>query len=134
MNIEKGTLFYERSCCYGKISKQICSKDAQNHWNRRLKKCGEILRYNKQRVSKENKIKEKHMKQWENKKTNHDFEFIGRLIELLSVLKNKTDEKTTITQEQILEEMENNGYDCSERTLRDYLKKLMLKLNPEDED
>ena len=99
-----------------------------------MKKCGEILRYNKQRVSKENKIKEKHMKQWENKKTNHDFEFIGRLIELLSVLKNKTDEKTTMTQEQILEEMKNNGCDCSERTLRDYLKKIMLKLNPEDED
>lgn len=68
------------------------------------------------------------------KKTNHDFEFIGRVIDILLILQKKTDEHTTITQPQILRELDKNGHTCSARTLTDYLKMIMRKLNPEDGD
>lgn len=68
------------------------------------------------------------------KKTAHDFEFIGRILEILRILQKKTDEYTTISQPEILELMEKHEYPCSARTLTDYLKVMMKELNPEDED
>ncbi len=64
----------------------------------------------------------------------HDFEFIGRVINILRVLKERTDEHTTLSQTEILNIMNEQEYPCSQRTLSDYLKVLMRVLNPEDDD
>lgn len=64
----------------------------------------------------------------------HDFDFIGRILEILRILQEQTDEYTTISQPEILELMEEREHPCSERTLADYLKVMMKELNPEDED
>lgn len=68
------------------------------------------------------------------KKTVHDFEFIGRLLELLKILWEETDEFTSITQQEILKLMEEHGHPCSARTLTDYLRMIMRELNPEEAD
>ena len=68
------------------------------------------------------------------KKVVHDFDFIGRILEILRILKNETDECTIISQPEILDLMKEHEYQCSARTLTDYLKVLMKELNPEDED
>jgi hypothetical protein len=70
----------------------------------------------------------------EKKKTAHDFEFVGRIINILKILYDKTDECTTITQPEILSLLNECGYSCSARTLADYLKMIMRELNPEDQD
>lgn len=64
----------------------------------------------------------------------HDFDFIGRILEILRILRNETDECTTISQSEILKLMKEREYQCSARTLTDYLKVLMKELNPEDEE
>lgn len=64
----------------------------------------------------------------------HDFDFIGRILEILRILQEQTDEYTTISQPEILELMKEHDHACSERTLTDYLKVMMKELNPEDED
>ena len=64
----------------------------------------------------------------------HDFLFIGRVLEILKILQEETDEYTTISQTKILELMKEHEYPCSERTLTDYLKVLMKELNPEEYD
>ena len=64
----------------------------------------------------------------------HDFEFIGRILDILKILQEETDEYTTISQPKILELMEKHEHPCSARTLTDYLKVLMKELNPEEED
>lgn len=68
------------------------------------------------------------------KKIVHDFNFIGRILELLKILQEETDEYTTISQAQIKKLMKEREHPCSERTLTDYLKVMMKELNPEDED
>lgn len=68
------------------------------------------------------------------KKTVHDFEFIGRIIEIFKILQEQTDEYTMISQAEILTLMKEHEYLCSERTLADYLKVMMKELNPEDMD
>lgn len=74
------------------------------------------------------------------KKTVHDFNFIGRLIEVLKILREETDEFHTISQAEILEQLKSRERDseekltCSERTLTDYLKTAMQVLNPEEKD
>ena len=68
----------------------------------------------------------------EKKKTVHDFEFVGRIINILKILQEETDECTTITQPEILSRLNECGYNCSARTLADYLKMIMRELNPED--
>lgn len=68
------------------------------------------------------------------KKTVHDFEFIGRLINIMKILQKETDEFNTITQPEILELLRDRECACSERTLTDYLKTIMKELNPEDVD
>jgi len=68
------------------------------------------------------------------KKIVHGFDFIGRILEILRILQNETDECTTISQSEILELMQEHEYPCSARTLTDYLKVLMKELNPEDDD
>lgn len=68
------------------------------------------------------------------KKIVHDFNFIGRILELLKILQEETDEYTTISQAQIKKLMKEREHPCSERTLTDYLKVIMKELNPEDED
>ena len=68
------------------------------------------------------------------KKTVHDFEFVGRLINIMKILQEETDEFTTITQPEILELLRDRECACSERTLTDYLKTIMKELNPEDVD
>ena len=70
----------------------------------------------------------------ESKKIVHDFEFIGRILEILRILREETDEFTTISQPEILKLMEENDHPCSARTLTDYLKVMMKELNPEDEN
>lgn len=70
----------------------------------------------------------------ESKKTVHDFDFIGRTLDILKILQEKTDERTAISQNEILELMEAHEHPCSARTLTDYLKAIMKELNPEDED
>lgn len=70
----------------------------------------------------------------ESKKTVHDFDFIGRILEILKILQKETDEYTTISQPEILELMKEHEHPCSARTLTDYLKVIMKELNPEDED
>lgn len=70
----------------------------------------------------------------ESKKIVHDFEFIGRILDILKILQEETDECTTISQPEILELMEKHEHPCSARTLTDYLKVMMKELNPEDED
>lgn len=70
----------------------------------------------------------------EKKKTVHDFEFIGRILDILKILQEETDECTTITQPEILELMEKHEHPCSARTLTDYLKVMMKELNPEEDD
>ena len=66
------------------------------------------------------------------KKTVHDFGFVGRLINIMKILQEETDEFNTITQPEILELLRDCA--CSERTLTDYLKTIMKELNPEDVD
>lgn len=68
------------------------------------------------------------------KKTVHDFEFVGRLINIMKILQKETDEINTITQPEILELLRDRECACSERTLTDYLKTIMKELNPEDVD
>lgn len=70
----------------------------------------------------------------EKKKTVHDFEFVGRIINILKILREKTDECTIITQPEILSLLNEYGYSCSARTLTDYLKMIMKELNPESHD
>lgn len=70
----------------------------------------------------------------EKKKTVHDFEFIGRMIEIFKILQEQTDEYTMLSQAEILALMKEHEYPCSERTLADYLKVMMKELNPEDVD
>lgn len=67
-------------------------------------------------------------------KTIHDFEFVGRLINILKILQEETDEHTTITQPRILELLNERECPCSARTLTDYLKSIMKEVNPEDTD
>lgn len=64
----------------------------------------------------------------------HDFDFIGRILDILKILQEETDEYTTISQPKILELMEEHDHPCSARTLTDYLKVMMKELNPEEED
>lgn len=68
------------------------------------------------------------------KKTVHDFGFVGRLINIMKILQEETDEFNTITQPEILELLRDRDCACSERTLTDYLKTIMKELNPEDVD
>lgn len=68
------------------------------------------------------------------KKIVHDFEFVGRILEILKILQEETDEYTTISQPRLLELMKEHEHPCSARTLTDYLKVMMKELNPEDED
>lgn len=68
------------------------------------------------------------------KKAVHDFDFIGRTVTILKILQEMTDEKHTISQTKILEEMKKRGCSCSARTLQDYLKVLMKELNEDKED
>ena len=68
------------------------------------------------------------------KKTVHDFEFVGRLINIMKILQEETDEFNTITQPEILELLRDRDCACSERTLTHYLKTIMKELNPEDVD
>lgn len=68
------------------------------------------------------------------KKIVHDFEFIGRILVILRILQEETDEYTTISQPEILKLMEENDHPCSACTLTDYLKVMMKELNPEDDD
>jgi hypothetical protein len=70
----------------------------------------------------------------EEKKTVHDFEFVRRLIKILKILQEETDETHTITQSELLLLLRDRDCACSERTLTDYLKTIMKELNPEDED
>ena len=65
------------------------------------------------------------------KKTVHDFEFVGRLLNIMKILQEETDEFNTITQPKILELLRDRECACSERTLTDYLKAIMKELNPE---
>ncbi len=67
------------------------------------------------------------------KKTSHDFSFIGRILDILKILQEETDEYTTISQARIKALMEEHEHPCSERTLTDYLKVMMKELNPEEE-
>lgn len=68
------------------------------------------------------------------KKTVHDFEFVRRLINIMKILQEETDEFHTITQPEILKLLRDRECSCSERTLTDYLKTIMKELNPEDVD
>ena len=68
------------------------------------------------------------------KKTVHDSGFVGRLINIMKILQEETDEFNTITQPEILELLRDRDCACSERTLTDYLKTIMKELNPEDVD
>lgn len=68
------------------------------------------------------------------KKIVHNFEFIGRILDILKILQEETDEYTTISQPEILELMEEHEHPCSARSLTDYLKVMMKELNPEEED
>lgn len=68
------------------------------------------------------------------KKRVHDFGFVGRLINIMKILQEETDEFNTITQPEILELLRDRDCACSERTLTDYLKTIMKELNPEDVD
>lgn len=69
-----------------------------------------------------------------NKQIVHDFKFVGRIFDILKILREKTDEYTTISQPEILKLMEEHEHPCSPRTLTDYLKVMMKELNPEEED
>lgn len=69
----------------------------------------------------------------ESKKIVHDFDFIGRILEILKILQRETDEYTSISQSEILKLMKEHEHPCSARTLTDYLKVLMKELNPEDD-
>lgn len=68
------------------------------------------------------------------KKIVHNFEFIGRILDILKILQEETDECTTISQPEILELMKEHEHPCSARSLTDYLKVMMKELNPEEED
>ena len=68
------------------------------------------------------------------KKQVHTWDIIGRLIELLRILQENTDEYTTITQSEIEEKMRKNDHACPTRTLTDYVKVLMNELNPDEEE
>ena len=66
-------------------------------------------------------------------KRTHDFEFIGRILDILKILQEETDEYTTITQSEIRDLMEEHEHPCSERTLKYYLQVLMKEMNPAEE-
>lgn len=46
----------------------------------------------------------------ESKKKVHDFEFIGRILDILKILQEETDEHTTISQPEILKLMEKHEH------------------------
>lgn len=70
----------------------------------------------------------------EKKKIVHNFDFIGRILEILRILQEETDEYTTISQTELLDLMNNHEYPCSDRTLSDYLRVLMSELNPREDE
>lgn len=70
----------------------------------------------------------------EKKKIVHNFDFIGRILEILRILQEETDEHTTISQTELLDLMNNHEYPCSDRTLSDYLRVLMSELNPREDE
>lgn len=74
----------------------------------------------------------------EKEKIVHNFDIIGRILEVLKILQEETDEHTTISQKEISDLMKEHEYPCSDRTLSYYLRTLMRELNPredeEDED
>ena len=51
------------------------------------------------------------------KKVVHDFDFIGRILDILRILQEQTDEYTTISQPEILELMEEHEHPCSARKI-----------------
>lgn len=68
----------------------------------------------------------------EEKKKVNDYKIIGRIIGILKILKEETDEYTTISQQEIRELMEDSDNSCPERTLLDYLKVMVRELNPQE--
>lgn len=70
----------------------------------------------------------------EKKKVEHNFDFVGRILAILRILQEETDESTTISQPEILCLMAKYERPCSARTLTDYLKVMMRELNPEEDD
>lgn len=70
----------------------------------------------------------------ERKKVEHNFDFVGRILDIMRILQRETDECTVITQPEILDLMKSHNYLCSERTLADYLRAIMKELNPEEAD
>lgn len=66
-------------------------------------------------------------------KKTREMDFIGKVINILKILHEKTDEETTLTQEQLLGEMRNTEYVCSKRALVDYLRGITRVMNPIDE-
>ena len=48
-----------------------------------------------------------------------EIDFIGKMITLLKILQEKTDEETTLMQKELLEEMTKREYACSERVMVD---------------
>jgi hypothetical protein len=68
------------------------------------------------------------------KEVSHEFEFVGRLIDILKILWEETDECTTISQPAILELLQEHEHSCSDKTLTANLKAIMKELNPEEED
>ena len=62
-----------------------------------------------------------------------EIDFIGKMITLLKILQEKTDEETTLMQKELLEEMTKREYACSERVMVDYLRGLASVMNPTNE-
>ena len=62
-----------------------------------------------------------------------EIDFIGKMITLLKILQEKTDEETTLMQKELLEEMRKREYVCSERVMVDYLRGLASVMNPTNE-
>ena len=67
-------------------------------------------------------------------KAGHDYEIIGRILEILKILQERTDECTSLSQKEIYDLLKKTDHPCSERSLVDYLQVLMRELNPEDAD
>lgn len=68
------------------------------------------------------------------KKAVNKLEIIRKIINIMKVLQEETDEQHTISQSGLQEALKNKDCVCSTRSLTDYLKTIMLELNPEDVD
>lgn len=70
----------------------------------------------------------------EKNRSKGDYETIKRVLDILDILKQKTDEQHYISQRKLLEELQERGHDCCDKTVTNTLKTLLDAVNPMDDE